>query len=235
MDLRAIVTIPYTSGKPEDVAVHVMHFSSASFDEAASIVIRDKIIGLFNTPGVARTGQPVPVSVASFLSNALSREANAVTVKVYNLADPEPRFPITRAFGLAASSAPASPELPAEVALCGSLYAVRSTPRTRGRIYFGPFHTGATEDDAVNHRSRPSLVLRESLAQALRRMITPAAGQTQDLAIYTRGRYTINKVPQAPVPGAMQIVTAGWVDDAWDTQRRRGQDAAVRTTFNNVP
>jgi len=32
----------------------------------------------------------------------------------------------------------------------------------------------------------------------------------------------------------LRIVTAGWVDNAFDTQRRRGEDASSRLSWNAV-
>jgi hypothetical protein len=39
----------------------------------------------------------------------------------------------------------------------------------------------------------------------------------------------------APIdpPGA-KVITAGWIDDAFDTQRRRGRDASSRTLWSGV-
>lgn len=230
MDLRAIVTMPFLSGKPEDVAVNVLHFSSASWDEGAANVIRDHIVELYNVTPPNGPSNNALMPVAGLLSNALSRTANACSIKVYNLADEMPRVPITRLWTLGPSLFGTDKELPAEVALCCSIYAQVNRPRTRGRIYFGPFAMTASDDDATTQRSRPSLTTRETVGGAVKRLMSKA-GNTQSLAIYTRGRYTVNKVPQAPVPGLAQPATHGWVDDAWDTQRRRGQKATLRYAF----
>ncbi len=83
------------------------------------------------------------------------------------------------------------------------------------------------KDDGTTNRSRPDPTLVDSIAGALQRIISkPLAGP--NLCVFSRGLYTVNKVPQPPVPPTALMVTAGWVDDAWDIQRRRGQDAVLR-------
>jgi hypothetical protein len=230
MDVRAIVSLPFISGKPEDVTVNVLHFSSASWDSTAQGVIRDHIVEMFNVaPPNGPSGNAL-MPVAALLSNALSRTANAATIKLYNLADPKPRVPVTFTWTLGVSLFTTDTELPAEVALCCSIYAVQNTARKRGRIYFGPFVKTASDDDATTQRAKPSVTVRETIGGAVKRLILKPAN-TQNLAVYTRGLYTVGGVAQPPVPGVGQVVTNGWVDDAWDTQRRRGQRATLRYAF----
>lgn len=229
-DLRAIVTLPFLSGKPEDVAVNVLHFSSASSDDAAADVIAAHVAELFNvTPPVGPSGNGL-TPIAAYISNAVSRAANACSVKVYDLADAEPRIPRTRLWTLGASLSSTAKELPAEVALAVSIWGVANRPRTRGRIYFGPLTEQVLTDDAVTQRSHVSVIIRETFGGAVKRLIGKPAN-TQNLGIWSRGLYTVDKVPQAPVPGSMTIATNGWVDDAWDTQRRRGQESVLRYQF----
>ncbi len=217
-DLRALVTLPYLSGKPEDISVNVLHFNSASTGEAAADVIRDHVAQLFNvTPPLGFSGNAL-APIASFLSNALSRVANACTVKVYDLATPLPRIPIVRTWTLGPATSTTAKELPAEVALCASIFAGQNVKRRRGRIYFGPFTESALEDDSQFQRSRPAVILRDSVFSAVRRMMNLPAN-TQNLAVHSKA------------DNQTRVVTGGWVDDAWDIQRRRGQDAALRNTF----
>lgn len=217
-DLRAIVTIPFLSGLPEDVSVNVLHFSSASSDDAATDVIRNHVVELYNTaPPLGFSGNALP-AISSYYSNACSRAANACSVKVYDLADAMPRVPRERLWTLGPSSNAAGKEVPAEVAVVGSIYSGLNRPRQRGRVFFGPFHEAAMEDDPSFQRGRPALLLRDAIFSALRRLATKAAN-TQNLAVYSR------------VDGVMRVVDHGWVDDAWDTQRRRGQEAAGRNAW----
>lgn len=206
--LRALVVLPFLSGKPEDVVVNTFHFSSASADEAARTSIVNQLKALYNDP--VSPG----ASIASHLSNAINRGANACKIKLYNLADPLPRPVTSYDWTLLPSQTPSGTELPAEVAVVGSFYAGRNIPRYRGRVYFGPFHTGVILD-AANERSRPGTSLVDSIRFGLGRMMLQGP-LTQNLAVFSR------------VDNEARTATAGWVDDAWDTQRRRGQDSMVR-------
>lgn len=211
--LRAQTVLQGKSNKPEDVFVNTWHFDSASTGPAAAAVVRDHLVEFFNT---ATTGTPSGAAIAGAISNVVSRAANACKVKVYDLADPEPRIPIEFAWTMGANEGGTVAELPAEVALCASFYAGVNRPRTRGRVYLGPWSIGYTVDDTVlADRAIPTVDLRNRIAGALKRLIAKPAN-TQNLAVYS----TVDNVAR--------IVTNGWVDDAWDTQRRRGQAATAR-------
>jgi hypothetical protein len=211
--LRAQVVFPGLSNKPEDVVVNTFHFDSASVDDAAVDVIRDQLVEFYN---VATTGQtPGGPNIASYLSQWLSRATNACKIKVYNLADPLPRIVRERSWTLAAAAGSAI-ELPAEVALCASFYAGLNRPRYRGRVYLGPFTTVSGSDVVTGgpERATPTVALIDSVAGSLKRLILNPL--TQNLAVYSQ------------LDGVARVVTNGWVDDAWDTVRSRGQAATRR-------
>lgn len=140
------------------------------------------------------------------------------TIKAYDLADPKPRAPIytvTRNMpGMSAAAA-----LPSEVALCMS-YAAAATSgvpaaRRRGRIYLGGFIASANGSDG-----RPNSALRGDIARAGRDLIQASnASVSWEWQQYSQTNALGN------------IVASGWVDDAWDTQRRRGEAASSRITF----
>lgn len=227
-DLRAQVILPGLSNKPEDVFVNTFHFSSQTADGAAFDVIKAHLAELYNVGGLGPSGNATP-GLAHYMSRTIKRDADAVLIKIFNLADPEPRMPVERRFTLAAAAGDGTTlELPAEVALCGSFYALQNRPRLRGRVYFGPFHALALQD-ATNERGRPAQLLVESAVVALKRLITKPAN-TQNLAV--RGKADGEPIGDTVLPQrVLRVATAGWVDDAFDTQRRRGQDAMTRTTF----
>jgi len=210
-NLRAQVVFQGKSNKPEDVFVNTYHFSSASTGQAAAEVVRDHLVELYNVAAPA----PGSGALALSLSNVISRAANASKIKVYDLADVQPRIPIQFSWTLGPSESATAIELPAEVAICASLYSEFNRPRFRGRVYLGPW-LSIQEDEPTTDRSRPPAVIRQRIASTFRRLIDKGAN-TQNLAIWST------------VDQQMRVVTSGWVDDAWDIQRRRGQDAAIRT------
>jgi hypothetical protein len=229
---RAIVIMPYVSGRPEDVAINVLHFDfgPGALTESVADTIKLHVNELFNTAPPNGASGLTAVAVSAYLSNALTRVADACSIKVYDMGTPEPRIPITRTWTLLASNSTTSNEMPAEVALAVSFYGGQNVPRKRGRIYFGPFHISTTTDDATTQRALPGIIVRESLGGAVKRLIQKPANPV-NLTVFSRGLYTVNGVKQTPVPGTSYIATAGWVDDAWDTQRRRGQKATTRYKF----
>lgn len=138
--------------------------------------------------------------------------------KLYNLDDLEPRAPIEEGLWSFAA-APAADSLPHEVALCLSYQApkISGVPqaRRRGRIFLGPF------DNTSNVDGRPST----SLVNA----IVALGEQLMDAGNATAGDW--NWAIYSEVNGGTADVTSGWVDDEWDTQRRRGRIATSRTVF----
>lgn len=212
--LRAQVVLAGLSNKPEDVVVNTFHFQHADALAVSRQIVADYVIEFYN---VLTTGTPSGPAVADYLSKWLSRAASKSVVKVYDLAEPMPREPSLHPFTLGASSMGVVAEMPAEVALCASFYATRNLPRQRGRLYIGPFSVPATVDDTAQvERAIPSSSLIGSLAGSLKRLIAkPDTGP----------RFSV----WSPSDQQSRIVTNGWVDNAWDTQRRRGQDATLRT------
>lgn len=140
-----------------------------------------------------------------------------ILMKVYDLADPEPRTPIQErlmtGITVAASAAPT------EVAMVMSYQAVRSAglpqSRRRGRIFLGPL--GDNVFDATG-RVPPG-------TQAI--LVTAGA----DLLANSIASTDYDWAQYSPTDDLMHIVADGWVDNEWDTQRRRGRKATLRSTF----
>lgn len=131
---------------------------------------------------------------------------NRITGKIYKMSDPEPRLPLKETtLSFAASTAAGAPR---EVALCLSYYADRNTPRRRGRMYIGPFRADVMA-------LRPGLALRQTL-------------QTLAQGISGLGGANIQWVQHSPTTGEYHNVTHYWIDDEWDTVRKRGLRATTR-------
>lgn len=100
---------------------------------------------------------------------------------------------------------------PREVALCVSMYSGRNLPRQRGRVFLGPFLV-------TDMAERPSATLMnncQNFVAALNAAII-ALSPSWNLCIYSR------------TTGAYQGLTNTWVNDEWDTQRRRGLRETTR-------
>lgn len=156
-------------------------------------------------------------SIAAIFGNMM-KPTDQISWKSYDMNDPEPRAPI-----LSASST-ISPDntntLPAEVALVLSFQAVRVSgspqARRRGRVYL-PF----LKSSQNGLDGRPSGTLVAALASAGDVLVTSSkASVTWKWTVYS------------PTDNVSRPVTDGWVDNEWDTQRRRGRVRTSRTLFS---
>jgi len=139
-----------------------------------------------------------------FLPNGYGTE-----VKVYNMADAEPRPIKATAPWVETPQSGFSSEAPREVALCLSYYSERNLPRFRGRLYIGPFYGAAL---------RPTLGFINSV-KALATGLANVGGPDVDWGLWS------------PTRSAFSKITNGWVDDEWDTVRSRGLKANSRSVY----
>jgi hypothetical protein len=137
--------------------------------------------------------------------NFLSLTISGGEIRAYNPDDPMPRQPRIHPFAIEGGSSSA----PTEVALCLSYYADNKLPRNRGRIYVGPWGT-------ANHR--PDSAQMNMLGAMAAAFSALGGANVQWQQVSKTGA------------GHRKKVTNWWVDDAWDTQRRRGVGALTRIT-----
>lgn len=246
--IRMQTTFRATSGVAADDVVSTMHFR---WDGAESIVPEpmyqlafDKIVSFWNTSPNAS----FPFSLSAHLGASLSRSIKPVT-KGYQLGVVvENNVPVIRSTGphfeqtWANFTAATGEELPREVACVMTYHAdltgvsetvsggapgptgdTRPKARRRGRLYLGPLTSQASTGTTP---SRPNSSFRSLVnLQATTLHLEIPAGSLDLLrwAVLSPSRSTdALEDPQA------DEVTGGWVDDAWDTQRRRGVDRTVR-------
>jgi hypothetical protein len=108
--------------------------------------------------------------------------------------------------------APSTSAGPAEVAVCLSYYSGGNSKRRRGRVYIGPFAGTQTGSE------RPSSILR-----------TRILDWASDIAAI--GNLSpANWQQHSRTDASYNPVTDFYVDDAWDTQRRRGAAPSGRFT-----
>lgn len=218
---RAQVSIPMDTALPEDAIVNTWHFDDDDDPIAAPDDTRDWIMQALT--GFYQTIDNVLLA-ASVTSPA--------TVRLYDMADPTPRQPLFTE-QIALTPVNGDDGLPSEVALCLSFSAAVSSgqnaARRRGRLYLGPIATAAitTEGGA----RRPSAAVRTVIANAaavVRNGIEHPGSPGLHLkwAIYSPTTDATDTLANA-----FNDVATGWIDDAFDTQRRRGARPTTRTTF----
>lgn len=139
-----------------------------------------------------------------------------LTLKSYARADTPPRVPV---LSESTTITPAVGALPPEVALCMSFQGEKisgvNQARRRGRVYLGPFSYGANDTGT----GKPIAGLLTAVQAAGAALLATSGTSTWSWGVWS----TVNN-------SDTQVVD-GWVDNAWDTQRRRGIRPTSRATF----
>lgn len=214
--IKVQAEIQMATAVPEDAVVNGWYFSrpgAAPFTPGEIDLVLDEVDGFYD-------------GIGAFMSVLVA--LNNTDYTVYDMNDPPPRVPmLTEQRGMATRGATA---LPNEVALCLSFKGdpVVGVPpaRLRGRLFIGPWAEAANEDTS----GRPAgLTAVLGLALGGQAIINSAA-------LAAAGINWVVYSPTRRGAGAAEdgtaVVTSGWVDDAWDTQRRRGLGATARQVFS---
>lgn len=155
-------------------------------------------------------------ALGSHINNSMKRSARIVA---YNMEEPSPRAPFGERLITLPPIIGGYQECPAEVALAVSFQGTRESgvnqDRRRGRVFLGPL--------AV-----PSGSLRTPPAQFL----TNVRAQFQKLKDESDASLNWQWRVWSPSNDNSVLIDNGWVDNAWDTQRRRGPRPTARTTFD---
>lgn len=208
----AQVRFARVGGLPQDIVINTFHFETQGAevtDTEADTIITKLIAFYVNSPGA---GQTAP---QGYMSNAIALSGHEV--RVYDLGDVEPRVPVrSETFSLTLVQTNACPS---EVALCisysGDIVSGVPAARRRGRIFFGPLSTG-TLQTVAGGEVRPTALVQSHLANAAFNLAT-AAGPVWVV------RSEVGTLMNTPIRNI-------WVDNAFDTQRRRGADPTSRVT-----
>lgn len=211
--VRATITIPHVSAVPANAAVNTMHFVTAA--PVPTPPDYDYIMqGIKDFYAKNNTG-------AGALTQLLSANMvpSQLIIKLYDLDDPMPRPP--RASVISPSPNSGGGSFPHEVAMVLSTKGLSgpgvNPKRNRGRMFIGPLSDNASYVSRSSGDVRPSLIAREILAAAATELAKRALGASW--AIYSRR------------DNDLKPIVEGFIDDAFDTQRRRGTNASTRTTW----
>ena len=213
--VEAVVVFEAASLLPEDAIVNTWHWHqpepNLSFPDDIDNV-RDMLHDFYFTSPTGG-GNPI-VNVCS--KRILSGK---VTFKFYNMMDAKPRAPF-HIEDFTAAAMPTSDALPAELSCCLSYQAVKESgkpqARRRGRIYLPPPAITANSSDG-----RPT--------SSYRGLISDKA---TELKAASDASLRWEWVVWSVVNQDHSLVDNGWVDDAWDIQRRRGVRARARGAWS---
>lgn len=197
------VVLEHDSALPEDVTVNTWCVTTPATGNLAAL---EDFVGEL---------QAFYETVDAQLSSRLS---GIIRYKAYDLSDPTPRVPVYQA---ADTITPGTSAAPGQLSICMSFQGVTASglpqARRRGRVYLGPVNV-------------------ESIAPATGRLEAGTRG-----AVATAGD-TLVTVSKAATDWEWSVfsdtnnsavsVDNGWVDDKFDTQRRRAERALLRSTFS---
>jgi hypothetical protein len=201
---RVLAVFQRQSGLPEDVVVNSWAFKvNAGFTPDPNI-FRD-VLDAFYTgvhDGVSSVRDHMHPSLTS------------LAYRVYDLGQLPPRE--VTVVPSVTWQKPTGDGLPEECSIVLSFYADRNLPRKRGRLYIGPLDTGSMVQ-TIDGQTRPSLAARQAIRAGAINVLNTSQPVGWSVVSQTNA--------------SSHLITAGWVDDAFDTQRRRGPAASSRIVF----
>jgi hypothetical protein len=211
------VTLDATNGINEDDVVNTFHFIGlgSALTVAEALLATNHLVDFYNTDHGGAGGQ----GVHHMIDTTISRAVGACRMRVYPADEPPLGFPVLSiVWTLGVSNA--AGVLPREVSAVGTFHGVltgdSSDARRRGRVYIGPIDQGSNQQ--VAGQSRPDSVQMTALRLAMKKLADDPVAPL-NWTVYSR------------VGNSHAVVTGGWTDNAWDTQRRRGIDATAKTTW----
>lgn len=226
-NVKAQIRLPSATGLPEDDVINGLHFYGQAAVVAADWTNVAGWIGAMYTTAYAGM-----VHALSFYMTDVITSAAGCSISFYDLSDPEPRVPFqVEQFTMNGNAG--SPQ-PGEVALCISL--ATTTPaadpvRTRrNRFYLGRLAQNALSGGGPP--SRPDTVafypdVQKAMAATKAGL---AAITAVDWIVYSQKQQTLDGSGGGDATHRREV-SSGWIDNGWDSQRRRGYAATSRTTF----
>lgn len=183
------------------------------------------------------------LSLGTRISEAVSRTADACSIVAYDTDDLSGNSPMGSPIGslnFTMPTAGAGSGLPEEVAVICSYHGdltnvpvtqanpapppatIRPAQRRRGRLYLGPLQANAGQE--ASSQFRPVVQLRNELGYAFKDLCNTVKAIDPVTEQYYVGVWS-------KADEEVWEAVGGYVDDAWDTQRRRGLAPTIRNSF----
>lgn len=230
------VVFAHLSGLPENNVVNTFVLQGAGPVGDDVNDAHAALLDFYNTDHVSGGDDPSLRSIGAIMSDEISRIGSFVNYYDISLhIDGSPHgSPVdVRTFALDPSLS--ATRLPSEVAIClsfrgaygtadedvpagapGPVGNIHERARLRGRVFIGPLVATGLSVEGADQAQHISTQGRLTVAQA---------------ALRLRNNVDLDWLVWSRTNGSVVQVTQGWVDDAFDIQRRRGPDSLTRTTF----
>ena len=211
------VSLAAESGIPADLAINTWHTDSNSVDPADDAEGFSDLLFSFYA------------NLDEFMSPCLS---GLMTVKVYDLLDPQPRAPIYE--DTQSPFTPTGTPLPSEVAIAMSYHGIVTSgavpARRRGRIFLGPFNT-TVMGTPENGQAVVVADFRTSVAGLAESLQGSGSSITWGWSVFSPTSAGAQPWDAGDLNVGTLPVIGGHIDNAFDTIRSRGPDATARTLW----
>lgn len=220
----ATQTLPYASALPTDVVVNTFHFfwTSATPPTTAQYnALRDRIKAFYEFIFSGASG----VQMAQYARPLLA------SFKIYDLEDPQPRTPVYQSANALTVGQDTAGNIVPEAAICLSYKAAvvsgQNPARLRGRIYLGALGNTCMATGSATHGPTVTPLAITRITGAAVTLAAPQTPPGFNWCVYSptirqqSGSYAL----------AFNAITNGFVDNAFDTQRRRGDLPTTRTLW----
>lgn len=210
MILKTQVILPYTTLLPRDLTTNTLWWETGGVDSETEA---DEV--------VARIRAAYAV-IGPRLASLVSRATDIARIEGWDWGQPSPRVPIWSVNLPLPNRASNHVDLPSEVAVVCSFRTAYvpgvNRARSWGRVFLGPvcIPTG-------NAATNVDTALQTLVRQFGETLMTPI-----DVGA------DVMWVQRSETSGQIGPVLTGWVDNAWDTQRRRGLSATSRQVFSEL-
>lgn len=207
--VRVQAVLAGQSGLARDAIVNTFHFKktgAGGLNDTDFAALNTMVTQFYTAP-------PASVdSVAHWIGRSVNRGTDACSVKVYDLGTTPPRVPVVFPMSFPSFAGSADDSLPREVALCLSFKAVtKPGPRGRGRVYIGPLRKVCCVD-GTGFAPMPTNAIQETLTACALRLLDASAAAGLPWQVNSK----------MDTAQHMHTVTSWWIDNEFDTQRRRG-------------
>lgn len=223
------VIFPYFTGLPRDVAINTFNFRVDALDLSTLDSVGGRLNEFYNdAAGASQT-------LAQHMGLSITR--NACKFKYYEIPTAYGPMgdPIREDTWTLDPAGTGIYPLPMEVAACCSMVgadaSASSIPirRRRGRIYLGPLNSLAI-DTTLDNFPNLSTATRTNLAERANNLVGDNGVEGVDWVVWSRAGWAAGAGADA-----FQTVRYGWVDNEFDTQRRREMDSTARTAWGTPP